>query len=448
MMRIATIAILMCLMLAGTVLAEGGAEVSGEELLKRAKAVRVRAESDLAEARQRRLDRRQALASTLDKAYARLDAAKARAAATRKALAHFEAQTGEASRQADQLTRRMENMIAQVASSSGVEVSAFDTIDAIEENVWAAFSARLARIEGGSRILVATETVVDRAGNPADVPVIRLGSYGAYACGESRDTCGLLRSLADGRQLVAGPYLDHAQGNALRSAAGGNLTHLPVDVDGDLVDRPAVEPASMETWLTAGGVFIIPIVVVGALGVILILERVVYLVLSKASPSLTAKALTFIERQDVEAARKLLGTSRTPTARVLLAGIDALAEPPDSREAAMESALLAEAPRLERSLSLLGALAGVAPLLGLLGTVSGMISTFDTISTVGTGNARLLSGGISEALITTQLGLMVAIPLLLVHAWLRRWVERREAVLEYGAIQFLGLARRPEGGGE
>ena len=110
----------------------------------------------------------------------------------------------------------------------------------------------------------------------------------------------------------------------------------------------------------------------------------------------------------------------------------------------MESALLAEAPRLERSLSLLAAMAGVAPLLGLLGTVSGMIATFDTISSAGTGNPRLLSGGISEALITTQLGLMVAIPLLLAHAWLRRWAERREALLEHCAIQAFGI----EGNGE
>jgi biopolymer transport protein ExbB len=112
----------------------------------------------------------------------------------------------------------------------------------------------------------------------------------------------------------------------------------------------------------------------------------------------------------------------------------------------MESALLAEAPHLERSLSLLAALAGVAPLLGLLGTVSGMIATFDTISTVGTGNPRLLSGGISEALITTQLGLMVAIPLLLAYAGLERWVQRREAMLEHQAIQVFGFqngARAP-----
>jgi biopolymer transport protein ExbB len=67
-----------------------------------------------------------------------------------------------------------------------------------------------------------------------------------------------------------------------------------------------------------------------------------------------------------------------------------------------------------------------------------MIATFDTISAAGTSNPRLLSGGISEALITTQLGLIVAIPLLLAHAWLSRWVRRREAMLEHNAILAFG----------
>ncbi|MGB2822938.1 MAG: MotA/TolQ/ExbB proton channel family protein, partial [Phycisphaerae bacterium] len=151
-----------------------------------------------------------------------------------------------------------------------------------------------------------------------------------------------------------------------------------------------------------------------------------------------------LERRDPSAARAAVGTPRTPTARVLLAGVDAVSKSEQEREGAMESTLLAEAPKLERSLSLLGALAGVAPLLGLLGTVSGMIATFDTISVAGTGNPRLLSGGISEALITTQLGLMVAIPLLLAHAWLSRWVERREAMLEHNAIQVFGIHEEGE----
>jgi hypothetical protein len=111
----------------------------------------------------------------------------------------------------------------------------------------------------------------------------------------------------------------------------------------------------------------------------------------------------------------------------------------EKRQALLEAAFLDELPRLQRSLGLLATLAGIAPLLGLLGTVSGMIATFATISQLGTGNPRLLSGGISQALITTQLGLIVAIPLLLAHAWLRRWGKRREAQLEYDTTRACSL---------
>ena len=74
-----------------------------------------------------------------------------------------------------------------------------------------------------------------------------------------------------------------------------------------------------------------------------------------------------------------------------------------------------------------------APMLGLLGTVTGMISTFQSIMRFGTGDARLLSGGISEALITTEAGLMLAIPALIFHAWCvrrsRRLADRLEREL-------------------
>ncbi|MCG6895431.1 MAG: MotA/TolQ/ExbB proton channel family protein [Desulfobacteraceae bacterium] len=78
---------------------------------------------------------------------------------------------------------------------------------------------------------------------------------------------------------------------------------------------------------------------------------------------------------------------------------------------------------LERHLALIAALARVAPLLGLLGTVIGMVTTFDIIAVFGTGNTRALTGGISEALITTQIGLLVAIPGLYMSHFLARRAE-------------------------
>jgi biopolymer transport protein ExbB len=80
--------------------------------------------------------------------------------------------------------------------------------------------------------------------------------------------------------------------------------------------------------------------------------------------------------------------------------------------------------RLSRSLAVIGVLAAMAPLMGLLGTVTGMIATFDVLSVFGTGNARAMAGGISEALITTQTGLIVAIPGLYMKGFLDRRAQQ------------------------
>jgi len=143
---------------------------------------------------------------------------------------------------------------------------------------------------------------------------------------------------------------------------------------------------------------------------------------------------------DAEGARRLVQGAASPLDRVLLAGLRALGKPRETREAVVEQVLLAETAQLTRGLSALAVLAGVAPLLGLLGTVTGMIDMFSVIAAQGSGNAKSLSGGISEALICTQAGMLVAIPLLLAHAWLGRLADRRSHLLEEAACGVLGLS--------
>jgi biopolymer transport protein ExbB len=87
----------------------------------------------------------------------------------------------------------------------------------------------------------------------------------------------------------------------------------------------------------------------------------------------------------------------------------------------MDEAMAAVRGRLDAGLTLIGVLAAVAPLLGLLGTVTGMIATFDVLTLFGTGNPKAMAAGISEALITTETGLVVAIPGLYMKTFLDRW---------------------------
>lgn len=108
----------------------------------------------------------------------------------------------------------------------------------------------------------------------------------------------------------------------------------------------------------------------------------------------------------------------------------------------VHEAILQEAGPLDRFGSAIMVIASVAPLLGLLGTVTGMITTFDVITEFGTGDPKLLSGGISIALVTTELGLIVAIPTLMLGSLLNAWARNIRRDIEHSALRatnaFLG----------
>ena len=97
---------------------------------------------------------------------------------------------------------------------------------------------------------------------------------------------------------------------------------------------------------------------------------------------------------------------------------------------------------LERGLTVLEIVAGVSPLLGLLGTVLGMVTVFDAITTEGIGDPQVLSGGISKALVTTVVGLLVAIPALAFHSWFSRRVDDLGAEIHHLAMQFMFRVRQ------
>lgn len=130
-------------------------------------------------------------------------------------------------------------------------------------------------------------------------------------------------------------------------------------------------------------------------------------------------------------------TADNPLGRVLLSYRD-IPKPVnvDVLEAKMDEAVLHELPALETGQTLIKLFAGIAPLLGLLGTVTGMIVTFQAITNFGTGDPKLMAGGISQALVTTVEGLIVAIPLLLAHNWV---VSRSKAIMQLLDEQSAGL---------
>jgi biopolymer transport protein ExbB len=110
----------------------------------------------------------------------------------------------------------------------------------------------------------------------------------------------------------------------------------------------------------------------------------------------------------------------------------------------MYEKMLVTKPRLERLMPMLALSAATAPLLGLLGTVTGMINTFNMITVFGTGDPKTLAGGISEALITTEFGLIVAVPSLLLHAFISRKGKGVLNSMEQTTVGFINGVNAPE----
>jgi biopolymer transport protein ExbB len=218
---------------------------------------------------------------------------------------------------------------------------------------------------------------------------------------------------------------------------------IPVDVTGKLIVQATVPRPSLLKRLEEGGWFVLPILFAGLIAVLLVLERILTFRREAGDGPLARQALELVGRGDLEGARRLVGHPSTPTARVIAAGLLVFERGFEARAAALGEAILAETPRVERSLTILGMLAAISPLLGLLGTVSGMIAMFQVLSAHGTGNPKLLSGGISEALITTQLGLLVAVPVLFAHALLVRRAERTLTRIEEQATALASMPAQP-----
>jgi len=135
----------------------------------------------------------------------------------------------------------------------------------------------------------------------------------------------------------------------------------------------------------------------------------------------------------IEAARAIPG----PTGRMLVAATEHLREPKELIEEIMYEKVLATRLVVQRFLPFIAISAAAAPLLGLLGTVTGIIGTFKMITLFGTGDVKTLSGGISEALITTELGLVAAIPALLLHAFLSRKAKGITDRMEQAGLAFI-----------
>ncbi len=278
--------------------------------------------------------------------------------------------------------------------------------------------------------------LVDGASVEGDI--VKVGNIARY--GVSSKGSGALAPAGNGAfKLWNQPG---SQDSAKALLTGKKVDTLKIfTYENDQKDIPYVKEKTIQDYLDGGGVIGYIILALGAFGFLLVLLRALFLM---GAGSRVNKISTIVEnnflkggtpKDALEEIKKFNGA----TARVIKTTLRNLGKDRGHIEDIVTESMLNESSSLDRFGSFIMVIAAVAPLLGLLGTVSGMIATFDIITEHGTGDPKLLSGGISEALVTTMFGLIVAIPLLLLGNLLSSWANGIKASMEGAALHVINL---------
>jgi biopolymer transport protein ExbB len=297
------------------------------------------------------------------------------------------------------------------------------------EEVQALADAFFSEMAASGQVSRRTGPFVTAQGEEIQGEIIRVGKFTAFYNKDGE--AGYLRLDQGSQRLVQIPGDPPWQvRRAIRGYFSGQTETLPLDLSGGIIAEQVNHQSDMGEWLASGGVLVWPILLIGLAALLLSLERLFTL---GRIPTRTDDMMNRFRQLAAEADWTGCGDlckNNAPVCNVLKAGLENRGYSREVIENALEEAILGELPRLDRFLSTLSILAALSPLLGLLGTVNGMIHTFQGITVFGTSDPRMMSGGISEALITTQLGLGIAIPITLIHHFFDRRVEKIVADLE------------------
>lgn len=227
---------------------------------------------------------------------------------------------------------------------------------------------------------------------------------------------------------------DVAAANGLFENGAGLLPFDPTL--GNAIKIEGTQESFLE-HVSKGGAVMVPIFAMAGLGLLFALYKWVSMALiGRPSKKRLAAFLDAVGRKDTEGVQRHVAQIKGPVGEMLGKGVEILDEPRELVEETMYETVLTTRLKLQSFLPFIAICAASAPLLGLLGTVTGIINTFKMITVFGSGDVKSLSGGISEALITTKFGLIVAIPALLLHAFLSRKAKRIVDQMEQTAVAF------------
>lgn len=302
----------------------------------------------------------------------------------------------------------LDSFIARVASDT--EQVRVDEI----ERFW--FYMQQELVESG-RVVQYQGTVGLPSGEQETRTITRIGSFNAISNGDYLSYTGAVGHL---QVLPRQPNADIvARAAALESAQSG-MHRVGIDptgaLGGSLMANLINFPTATEQVRDNSGTIGFMIIGLGAIGVLIALIRSFMLTLVSAKVSAQMKS---------DKANK-----NNPLGRVLAVAESNPNVDTETLELKLGEAILQETPALERFLTLIKIISTIAPLMGLLGTVTGMIQVFQQITVYGAGDPTIMAGGISMALMTTVLGIVAAIPCILMHAWVKSKSDRIIHVLE------------------
>lgn len=290
------------------------------------------------------------------------------------------------------------------------EQKAQPTIDELRK-LWLALQDEMT--ESG-KVEKFTTPVIAASGEVEERNVTRIGVFTAFSDGK------FLRYLPETGNLVE---LARQPVNRLRDvirefeqAETGSVQPVTIDPTRGSIMALLVQTPTFKERIAQGGWIGFIIIALGVIGLLIALLRFVQLQVTDSRVRKQQKS------EDL--------SDKNPLGRILSVFTEKDRTDVETLSLKLDEAILRETPRIERGLVTLAILAAVAPMLGLLGTVSGMIETFQSITLFGTGDPKLMSGGISQALVTTELGLAVAIPILLIHSALSSKSNRLIQILD------------------
>ncbi len=285
------------------------------------------------------------------------------------------------------------DLAAKMGSSS--QLASIEEI----ERLW--FELQREATEQGKVKRIPDYRVITTDGQESFEDVIRVGTFNVVADGRYLSHNPETNSLSELQRQPEGGRFTGSTSDLVRAAPGSGVVRFGLDPTSGVILSALVETPNITERINQGGIVGYVIIALGILGVLLSAERLISLTIAGRKVKAQLESNTPSDGNALGRVLQVYHNNREADTETL--------------ELKLGEAILKETPALQRGILFIKVISVVAPLLGLLGTVTGMINTFQAITLFGTGDPKTMAGGISQALVTTVLGLTVAIPTVLLH---------------------------------